>query len=90
MKNRADKRHWLPILTDVSAYFNPVEMAAVMGPSGSGAGFVLGVASLLSVFLFVRTVLWCTLGLVCSKTQLRLQGSPRCWTLLLGGRPWAN
>ncbi len=37
VRNRADKRQRLAILSQVSAYFNPSEMAAVMGPSGSGA-----------------------------------------------------
>lgn len=37
VRSRADKRQRLSILTDVSAYFSPAEMSAVMGPSGSGA-----------------------------------------------------
>ena len=37
VRNRTDKRQRLSILTDVSAYFSPVKMSAVMGPSGSGA-----------------------------------------------------
>ena len=37
VRNRTDKRQRLSILTDVSAYFSPAEMSAVMGPSGSGA-----------------------------------------------------
>ena len=37
VRNRVDKRQRLSILTDVSAYFSPAEMSAVMGPSGSGA-----------------------------------------------------
>ena len=37
VRSRADKRQRLSILTNVSAYFSPAEMSAVMGPSGSGA-----------------------------------------------------
>ena len=37
VKNQADKRSKLAILQGVSGFFNPGEMAAVMGPSGSGA-----------------------------------------------------
>lgn len=36
VKNQADKRSKVAILQGVSGYFNPGEMAAVMGPSGSG------------------------------------------------------
>ena len=35
-KNRADKRSKVSILQGISGFFNPGEMAAVMGPSGSG------------------------------------------------------
>ena len=37
VKNQANKREKLSILSGVSGFFNPGEMAAVMGPSGSGA-----------------------------------------------------
>ena len=37
VKNRANKAEKLSILSGVSGYFRPGEMAAVMGPSGSGA-----------------------------------------------------
>ena len=36
VKNRADKRSKVSILQGISGFFNPGEMAAVMGPSGSG------------------------------------------------------
>ena len=36
VRNQANKREKLAILTGVSGHFNPGEMAAVMGPSGSG------------------------------------------------------
>lgn len=36
VKNQANKREKISILHGVSGYFNPGEMAAVMGPSGSG------------------------------------------------------
>ena len=36
VKNQADKRSKVAILQGVSGYFTPGEMAAVMGPSGSG------------------------------------------------------
>ena len=39
VRNSANKREKLSILSGVSGYFNPGEMAAVMGPSGSGAPF---------------------------------------------------
>ena len=41
VKNQANKREKLSILSGVSGYFNPGEMAAVMGPSGSGAALYL-------------------------------------------------
>ena len=37
VKNRANRAEKLSILSGVSGYFSPGEMAAVMGPSGSGA-----------------------------------------------------
>jgi hypothetical protein len=37
VKNRANKAERLSILSGVSGFFRPGEMAAVMGPSGSGA-----------------------------------------------------
>lgn len=36
VKDRAGARSKLAILQGVSGYFNPGEMAAIMGPSGSG------------------------------------------------------
>ena len=36
VRNQANRREKLKILSQVSGYFNPGEMAAVMGPSGSG------------------------------------------------------
>jgi len=47
VKNQADKRSKLAILQGVSGYFNPGEMAAVMGPSGSGSCLDLLLCSLL-------------------------------------------
>ena len=41
VRSRADKRQRLSILTDVSTYFSPAQMSAVMGPSGSGAPSLL-------------------------------------------------
>lgn len=37
VRNQANKKEKLAILNGISGYFNPGEMAAVMGPSGSGA-----------------------------------------------------
>ena len=51
VRNRADKRQQLSILSDVTAYFSPVEMAAVMGPSGSGGARSPRAFSLLSTSL---------------------------------------
>ncbi len=36
VRNQANKKEKISILHGVSGYFNPGEMAAVMGPSGSG------------------------------------------------------
>ncbi len=36
VKNQANKREKLAILHGISGFFNPGEMSAVMGPSGSG------------------------------------------------------
>ena len=36
VKNQANKREKLSILSGVSGYFGPGEMTAVMGPTGSG------------------------------------------------------
>ena len=36
VKNQANSKEKLNILSQVSGFFNPGEMAAVMGPSGSG------------------------------------------------------
>ena len=40
VRSRADKRQRLSILTDVSAYFSPAKLSAVMGPSGSVAHYM--------------------------------------------------
>lgn len=52
VKNQANRKEKLKILSQVSGFFNPGEMAAVMGPSGSGEhglAFVAAVCSGTSV-----------------------------------------
>lgn len=49
VKNQADKRSKLAILKGISGFFNPGEMAAVMGPSGSGACCRLAHRSVISL-----------------------------------------
>ena len=36
VRNQANRKEKLKILSQVSGFFNPGEMVAVMGPSGSG------------------------------------------------------
>ena len=52
VKNQANSKEKLKILSQVSGFFNPGEMAAVMGPSGSGEPG----AALMGAFCRVATV----------------------------------
>lgn len=86
VKNRANKRERLSILSGVSGYFNPGEMAAVMGPSGSGAAATPAALNI-SANSNHRLATTNKCGL-CLMWQC--QASPRCWTCWPRARPLVN
>ena len=92
VRNRAKRSEKLRLLQDVSALFHPASMAAIMGPSGSGAPVLADRESPAACSLHALTMSEASSGSsrVSDGAPLPVQGRQRCWTSLPAARRRAS